>query len=510
MGKQIRILMVEDSEDDTALLVREIKRGGYDLIYERVETRKGMEEALNNLKWDAVICDYVMPKFSMPDAFKILKKRGLDLPFILVSGTVGEDVAVEAMKAGAHDYIMKDRLARLVPAIEREIREAEKRRKIKHMEDAIQALIKSMVGVTGQDFFDRIVINICEWLDVDGAFIGSIPEGGSIEMLAMQLDGRKTSDFEYNLKGTPCEEVLNKGYCVYNKNVSESFPDDKVLSEMNIEGYAGIPLKDKNGKPNGIFWAVSRRGLNLPPQAGEVMDIIAAKAGSEIERIRSEAQIMASLKEKEVLLKEIHHRVKNNLQVISSLLNLQSKYITDERVLSVFRESQNRVKSMALVHEELYQSRDLAKIDFSEYVRNLISFLFRSYGANSNFIITKINIDDIMMSIDSAIPCGLIINELVSNSLKYAFQTCAKVEEDRGEIKISLHKIGNSSPKTPNAKSKIELIVSDNGDGFPKEIDFKNTESLGLQLVNTLTEQLDGTIEFNGAGGAEFKIKFEC
>lgn len=186
------------------------------------------------------------------------------------------------------------------------------------------------------------------------------------------------------------------------------------------------------------------------------------------ERKRAGDQIKASLKEKEILLREIHHRVKNNLQVISSLLNLQSRYTKSKAALEMFKESQNRIKSMALVHERLYQSQDLVRIDFAEYIRRLAAHLFDSYRVNPKAIILKVNIDDVFLGIDKAIPCGLIINELVSNSLKHAFSA-----DRKGAIRIDL---------APDVDKKFTLIVSDNGVGFPKDLDFRNTASLGYAI----------------------------
>ena len=212
------------------------------------------------------------------------------------------------------------------------------------------------------------------------------------------------------------------------------------------------------------------------------------------ERKRAEEQIKASLGEKEVLLKEIHHRVKNNLQVVSSMLFLQSRSIKEEETVEMFQESRNRVRSMALVHERLYQSPDLARIDFAEYARNLTSYLFRSYGVHSNVIQLKVNVDDVFLSIDTAVPCGLILNELVSNSLKHAFP-----DGREGEIRIEL---GSDDD------NRFTLMFGDNGVGFPEDLDFRNTESLGLQLVNNLVHQLEGTIELDRSGGTAFKITF--
>ncbi|MBW8041648.1 MAG: hypothetical protein FVQ85_16855 [Planctomycetes bacterium] len=212
------------------------------------------------------------------------------------------------------------------------------------------------------------------------------------------------------------------------------------------------------------------------------------------ERMRDEDIIKESLKEKEVLLKEIHHRVKNNLQVISSILNLQSKYIEDEGAKKVFRDGQSRVRSMALVHEKLCEAEDLAKIDFTEYIRSMTGDLFRLHGI-SQAISSKIDVKDVFLDINTAIPCGLIINELVSNALKYAFP-----DEREGEICIGLY---------PDKDGRFSLVIKDNGIGFPKDLDFRKTESLGMQLVIMLVEQIGGTIELERKEGAVFTITFE-
>ncbi|MCD1295435.1 hypothetical protein CUJ83_10535 [Methanocella sp. CWC-04] len=211
-------------------------------------------------------------------------------------------------------------------------------------------------------------------------------------------------------------------------------------------------------------------------------------------RKRAEEHIKRSLTEKEVLLKEIHHRVKNNLQIISSLLNLQSNNIADKSTRDMFIESQNRIKSMALLHERLYQSKDLSKISFREYVISLVSHLFRSYKINSGDISINVDVDDVYLSIDTAIPCGLIINELVSNSLKHAFP-----DDRKGDVAVKLHFDGEH----------YRLMVKDNGIGLPKDINIQNSRSLGLQLVYTLTDQLDGKIEFFNGIGTEFRIEFK-
>ena len=211
-------------------------------------------------------------------------------------------------------------------------------------------------------------------------------------------------------------------------------------------------------------------------------------------RKQTEEQLKATLREKEALLMEVHHRVKNNLQIISSLLKFQSEYVTDSRVLRMFNESQGRIKSIALVHEKLYRSPDLARIDSGEYIRDLVAQLFRLHQARSSTAVLEMSIDDVPLDLDMAIPCGLIINELVSNALKHAFP-----EDGGGKIGVGLHL----------QDDWLVLTVSDTGVGLSDDLDHQEAQSLGLQLVDTLVEQLDGTTEVDsGKGGTTFRITF--
>jgi two-component sensor histidine kinase len=192
--------------------------------------------------------------------------------------------------------------------------------------------------------------------------------------------------------------------------------------------------------------------------------------------------------------KEIHHRIKNNLQVISSLLDLESDKFQDQKVIEAFRNSQSRVISMALVHEELYKSEDMESIDFSDYIIKLVNDLSHSYMMDTGDINIRIHIDAIFLDMDIAIPLGMIVNELVSNSFKHAFRP-----GDKGDILIDLSFDGE----------KFTLVVCDNGAGFPEEVNFRETESLGLQLVTTLVDQIDGTIELERTEVTRFIITFK-
>jgi PAS domain S-box-containing protein len=212
-----------------------------------------------------------------------------------------------------------------------------------------------------------------------------------------------------------------------------------------------------------------------------------------------EKDILKSLKEKEVLLKEVHHRVKNNLQIISSILNLQSSYIDDEKVLTILEESRHRIRSMAIIHENLYQTTNFSSINFKNYSRELVRNLISSYQYNSNLDLTLVeDVELVELSLDQAIPCGLIINELITNSMKYAFQNTNQ-NQSKGSIFLELKEKNN----------RISLIVGDNGVGLPKNFDIKNSETLGLQLVITLVEQLDGDIKIENIHGIKYFINFE-
>jgi PAS domain S-box-containing protein len=212
------------------------------------------------------------------------------------------------------------------------------------------------------------------------------------------------------------------------------------------------------------------------------------------ERKKVELQLIKDLQEKEVLLKEIHHRVKNNFMIISSLLNLQSQYIEDVKSQEYFMESQNRARSMAIIHEKLYQSTDLQRIDFGEYIRSLATELFHTYNADQGSIKLKINAQNILLDINIAIPLGLIVNELITNSLKHAFP-----HGMLGEINVNFH----------SSEEHYEFIVKDNGIGLPEDINFRNSNSLGLQMIKVLTSQINGQIELYNDKGTEFKIKFK-
>jgi two-component sensor histidine kinase len=299
--------------------------------------------------------------------------------------------------------------------------------------------------------------------------------------------------------------VLRHTEIIHIPNVEQMPPEadmeKKILQERGIQSVAVVPLISEHILIGFLGFdkapektSHSSDKINLLKSIAEILTNAIYRAQLQLELQEHIRQIEKSLEEKSVLLKEIHHRVKNNLQVISSLLSLQSAQIKDPQARQLFNDSQNRVRSMALIHEKLYQSNDLAHIDFKDYVQNLSNFLMRSFAAEMRGVRSRLDIENIFLKIDQAIPCGLILNELVSNSLKHAFP-----EGRNGEVYIQFRLDENR---------QYHLTVGDNGAGFPADIDFQNTTSLGLQLVSSLTGQIDGNIELIKTPGTEFRITF--
>ncbi|MGB9980065.1 sensor histidine kinase [Methanobacterium sp.] len=302
----------------------------------------------------------------------------------------------------------------------------------------------------------------------------------------------------YNLRGYTSEEVLNQS--LEEVLTPESY---QFVIENLPKTITGILSGDDSLKvQTHMLEQLHKNGSIVPTEVGmsfmvndehQITQIIGVTRDI-TERKLAEEKIKQSLEEKEMLLKEIHHRVKNNLMIISSLLNLQSRYIKDKESKNIFKDSQNRARSMALIHEKLYQAPDLKRIDFKNYIQILSNELFRTYTTDSKHLQIQINAEDIFLDINTAIPLGLIVNELISNSLKYAFP-----EGKNGVITVDFHYKDNY----------YEFSVKDNGIGLPKDFDYQNTDTLGLQLVTNLTEQIGGELELNRFEGTSFKIIFK-
>lgn len=394
MKKDLKILILEDVAFDAELIEYELRREGLRFLSKRVETEDDFIQQLNELKPDLILADNSLPNFDGLSALELANEKCPYTPFLFVSGKIGEEFAVNAIKKGATDYIFKNNLSKLVPAIQRALKECNERIERKNAEDALKKA----------------------YLDLE-----------------QQVQERTTE-----------LSKVNEG----------------LIAEMD-------------------------------------------------ERKQIENKLKISLEEKEILLREIHHRVKNNLQIISSLLNLQSIYIVNEEMLEIYKESQNRVKSMAMIHEKLYQSDDLAKIDFGDYVKSLILNLFSSYGVDESLIQLEINIKDILLDINTAVPCGLIINELVTNSIKHGFPHIYGPKQQLKELLAISDEKNMINVNITKNNELFTMVIYDNGIGFPENLDFKNTDSLGMQLVISLIDQLRGTVELERKNGTYFEIIFK-
>ena len=253
----------------------------------------------------------------------------------------------------------------------------------------------------------------------------------------------------------------------------ETGPRDKFKAlDCGADGLMGKPIDD----------------AELVAQVKSMLRIKRAE-----ERLRTETELKKALKEKELLLKEIHHRVKNNLSMVSSLLNIQSSYLKDEQAQIAFAESRKRINSIALIHEKLYRSSDLAGIEFGQYLRDLTAALVKSYSIPAELLEVIIDIGDIYLNMDISIPLGLIVTELLTNSLKYGFK------DDR---KLTL------TIRLRVEDRQLGLVVADDGSGFPPDLDWQNSETLGIQLVNLLTNQLGGQIQLERENGTLFRFTF--
>ena len=465
MDSQLHILLLEDNPDDVALVERHMQRSGINYLLHHVKRREDFIRALQTLRYDVILCDFSLPGLNGLDALETAGQLANGTPCLIVTGSINEETAVECMKADASDYVLKNHIDRLPQAIlgtlqrhkseqEREkaveaVRESEKRFRI--LADSAPTLIW-MAGSVGEFiYFNQ------PWLDYTGKTLESQLGDGwlscihpdeaqaSMKQYLEAFHAQKPFDLEYRLrrKDGVYRWFLNRG-------------QPRVVGDNKLVGYIG-----------------------------SCIDIT--------ERKEAEQRLSDSLSEKEVLLQEVHHRVKNNMQVISSLFNLAASQQTNPVLAAMLRENQNRVQSMALVHEKFYRKANLARVDFQDYLHDLVTHLFRSYGAHGR-VQCILQTEPMRLTVDSAIPCGLIANELLSNALKHAFPNGQK-----GTVTVQLQ-------QDPNGV--CHLSISDDGTGLPSEFDTKRGNTLGLQLVRTLTDQLGGQIEVLRKPSTKFSLTF--
>lgn len=461
----LRVLVLEDQPSDAELMIRELRRSGFDPDWERVDTEVDYVARLASQP-DVILADYRLPQMDAARALERLQDAGLSIPFIVVSGAIGEDAAVSMMRRGASDYLLKDRLARLGPAVrqvvEKRFLEEQTRRtadELKSSEIRFQSFMNNSPALARiKDAEGHVVYmnNTCE--HVFGVSIAEC-EGKSDDELwprdvAERLRSRDLAVLESGEPSRVVEEVLLR--------------DGRRVQFLTFRFL--------------VYDATGRRML------GEVSTDIS-------EQIRTQEALSQALAAKEVLFRELHHRVKNNLNVVSSLLSMQAEILKDSAVGRALADAQRRIACMALVHERLNSGEGSDEIDFRDYAASLSRNLLDVYGATENGIRLRMELCPVSLELNQAVPCGLILNELVTNSLKYAFPNGRS-----GEIVVALRQDENDV---------VSIRVADDGVGLPPGFEWRQSPSLGLRIVNILSRQLDGTIAHGEGPGASFVLAFQ-
>jgi PAS domain S-box-containing protein len=458
-SKNSKVLVVDDEPAQLFAMARILRSAGYDVL--EASTGKEALEKARHEDPDLVLLDVILPDIGGVEVAKEIKRDSrLNSMVILISGSkISSEAQSKGLEEGADGYLTK-------PIPKREL--------LARVESILRIKNSEEVMLKSEEKYRLIVENAREGI-------------WSIDAEANTIF---VNQYMANMLGYTVDEMLGMHlFSFMDEDNIEIAKNNLENRKKGIQEHYDFEFIRKDGER--IYTSISASPIN--DQQGKYVGALALVADV-TERRKMEQKIQKSLKEKEMLLKEIHHRVKNNLMIIASLLNIQSRYIKDTESQEIFKESQNRARSMAIIHERLYQSVDLKRIDFGDYVRTLSNELFHAYADDSGRIKLKINLDAIFVDINIAIPLGLIINELITNSLKHAFP-----KGRGGEITLDFHKKEDS----------FELTVKDNGIGFPEDLDYRSTSSLGLQLVNSLTEQIDGKVEMDGSNGTCFKITFQ-
>ncbi len=489
--------------------------------------RIGLELFRETENIDIVLVDLRMPEMDGLEVLAGINEISPETPLIVISGTGVISDAIEALHLGAWDYLLKPIRDRslLIHAVNNSLEKAklirENKEYQKHLEDMVaertEELNRANSNLSQINLRLKHVVESTRSL----SFCSDVEEFGQIllEEFASNMQAEGGSIYLKRDGDMHLIHTLDPGHApgviplpfskdsVFYKTVSSKQPVliknihlAEGLSKSGWEGYKDassivFPIMNETGDVDGLL---TLHGKNPPPfveQDKEIGQILSAYSCEAFRAVQSTEKIKKTLREKEVLLREIHHRVKNNLNIMISLLNLKMDSVHSEKdAIEAFKESKTLIYSMAMVHEELYQSTDFAGIRIKSYIENLVKKIIDIYKP---FIIIsyELKIEDLDIGIVKAIPCGMILTELVTNALKHAFGD----ENNRGKLQIKCYRSesGNST-----------LSVKDNGKGLPEDIDIYSTESTGLQLVHILTDQLSGNISVKRDNGTEFILNF--
>ncbi len=392
---------------------------------------------------------------------------------------VPKELTMSLVRAGGGD---------LVFGTGRDIRER------KRNEAVLRSLLDDTATATGREFFETLTARLVAVLDLPAAFAGEYLDSpaGMVRPLALAVGGAIVPAGDFPLADSPGRDIPRDGFLLIEEEATLRFPKNPALAGQDIQGYLGVPILDAHGGKIGHLSVMSRQPMGADETLVAILRLFALRASAEILRLRAERGTLASLREKEVLLREIHHRVKNNMQIISSLLSLQARDIDDPAMQELVSVSRARIMSMALVHEDLYQSESLAQVDFRRYLERLADRVL-SGMAGAGRVRFQLDLDELSLPVDQAVPLGLLCNELLTNALKHAFaETVSGMVTVTGRV----------------ADGLATLTVRDNGRGLPPDFDPECGGTLGMQLVWSLADQLHGQITAESNSGAVFTLRF--
>ncbi len=463
----LRILFVEDFLTDTEIAVRELQKSDLVFKFMRVDAREAFERTLEEYRPDIIVSDYMLPEFDGMQALKLALSFDRFMPFIVLTGSMNEDTAVACMKAGATDYVIKEHITRLPYAV----REALEKSRVQREKDAAIGLLRE----SEERYKSLFQNNHAVMLLIN-------PENSMI------IDANPAACRYY---GWTYQELTHR-----------SFSDITVPPEPDSEsaGGMGINLNDEYG-----YYILKHKMSDNALCDVEIYSVPILLNGKTLNyciihditgRRQAEEKIRKGLREKEILLRELYHRTKNNMQVIIAMLTMQSESTRSEEVKKIIQETNNRIHAMALVHKMLYQFGDLSQINLKDYFTELIFLLIKSFQVSPAKIKVRMDMETILVFIDTAISCGLILNELISNVFIHAFPG-----DEKGEISVRLFQKDGDM---------IVLEVCDNGTGVPADFDFRSQKTLGLQIIFSIAEsQLMGDVEFIPENGIKCVISFK-
>jgi PAS domain S-box-containing protein len=456
-----KALILEDNEVDASLMKQYLKRSSFDFKVQWVDSGDAYEKAVRTINPDIIISDYRLKQYTGLDAIHYRNKQCKDTPLIVVSGQIGEEKAVELIKEGATDFLIKENAAtRLSQAVSRAIRESVEKQKRKKAESKFKS---------SEERFRMLFEH-----SLDGIIIGNPTNGDVITAndAACQMLGYDYSE----IKGMSFEEFMNF-------NVKEAVNK--------------VEKRDRKGYFRGEVNLICKDGSLLPVEMSSNILILSGDRQRSYyilrdisDRKRAEQKIRDSLLEKETLLTEIHHRVKNNLAVISAMMEMQVMESENEELRRKLVDSQSRIKSIALTHELLYQEKNFSNIDFDTNIQKLVENIAKTINTGVSF---KFQLDTVRLNINQALPCSLMINELITNALKHAFN-----DEKNAVIEVILKNEGGT----------IYLSVTDNGIGLPGDFILEEAKTIGFTLIKILAKQLKSQVQLSRENGTQFHLQF--